>query len=1510
MSFIVSDPTYQLHRKGGPTIHYEPAHDVVLNGVRYRGYVNQNGEWYIQTLNLTTKVVQAAAGKDEYATAWSQRDTLTYRAHDERFRPTVLITDTEQGGQQESTPPPPPPPPDSGNDGTPEVPPPPVVTQNQAPVVNAGADQAINLPNNVSLVGLATDDGLPKFGDLDITWSNVSKPRGSRVAFGNNKLLVTAASFDYAASRLFQGGSRDERIDFGDPAALRDLFLGTVTIMFDVNITAIDGVFRRLLCKEAVPISKGWDLSVVNDGSPTIHLSNFFSGNSVGDGAEWSWPAPATGAFVTLCLTYDGSSAGNVPTLKINGTAQARTQITAPSGTAVGDSGCNFLIGNRPGSDRTLSALMCNLRIWNTILSSGDQATERLTPGSITSGLIFSDDLSVTPDTDSVGALAATITGTAESKLQPSYILNPSGNTGAYVFRLSAYDGEFTTHDDVTITVSPPVVVIPQVATPTISPNGGSFTGTQQVTLACATPSAAIYYTIDGTNPTASSSLYSAPFTISASATIKAIGILANYTDSAIASAAFSLNVPPPPPPMQTAAPTITPNGSNFIGSQQVTLACGTAGSSIRYTTDGSTPGAGSTLYTGAITLSATTTLKAIGITSGFTNSDITTAVFTRVNVAPVVNAGPDQSITLPTSSVTMAGTASDDGLPNPPGTLTKTWSQVSGPNTATITNASSLTTTITGLIAGTYVFRLSGYDGALTSTDDMTVTVNATVGSVIATVTQTIQNPPAVDFPNGGEDGENVWFPVTQVTSVDALRFKVAGVITAAQFTGIARWPDNSWKIVNVKAILPAGATASTVEVLSSTSSQAASGLAAATAPGDVEIVRKSTGVTYKARVADFTVTNVEDGPVARVDRLDCNLTTDAAATYGMKMRLWITRYVGTNYTFVSPNLYDQNQEDSSGFNYTVNEISSWLIRALNSNNGQAYTFGGASGTHTGTVSGTHQLLQTGKHRFRFGGSEDPTFAYSGVGTGTRAPGWAECNGLGVIVKGFSEFFPKAITINQTAILVELHPQAATDAVDASYTLANGYWVESQALLFNGAGGSKTHRILFTAGSTSSLQATFQTPPRAVMSAAYMSTTKVMATSLRVGSTNNYDANLFSALYTRPFTNEEGGYAVRYGDRHRGNRVHGMNQFFISGSAYRPSWYNGSHVGESSFFIQWMRTLDERWRSVAELGTRHFMDTNVNHGVRSPNYWGVSLPTGGEIYQQAHDTDEERNRNMYDSHSHVSGLSEYVMLTGNRKAREVLVMIGNWLVQWAQNTGRLNNTGGPSLGEAERNWAWPLESMNKVYRATGDITYHNACVGYVKSLISSWRVVRNHTRGGTVIGTFNSANGTGYWNMVSTTDNNPSGWNGPAAWFGGALVGAIIQTLINDLPYGLLDRPTVLDMCMQCTNTYYKFGWIASDYNFAYSEKHFSDALGGSTSWTRFTTNHTMFPPAYLSPLISLMPHPEWYDTSSHWASDARGWRNYNITDANIGNNGVFGFYGYEMLWPAENFNALYALG
>jgi hypothetical protein len=94
-------------------------------------------------------------------------------------------------------------------------------------------------------------------------------------------------------------------------------------------------------------------------------------------------------------------------------------------------------------------------------------------------------------------------------------------------------------------------------------------------------------------------------------------------------------------------------------------------------------------------------------------------------NQAPVVNAGVDKTVTLP-ASVSLSGSVTDDGVAPGSTTPTAAWTPVSGPGTVTFTPANAATTSAAFSVAGTYVLRLTGSDGVLSTTDDVNVTVNA----------------------------------------------------------------------------------------------------------------------------------------------------------------------------------------------------------------------------------------------------------------------------------------------------------------------------------------------------------------------------------------------------------------------------------------------------------------------------------------------------------------------------------------------------------------------------------------------------------------------------------------------------------------------------------------------------------------------------------------------------------------------------------------------------------------
>jgi hypothetical protein len=98
-------------------------------------------------------------------------------------------------------------------------------------------------------------------------------------------------------------------------------------------------------------------------------------------------------------------------------------------------------------------------------------------------------------------------------------------------------------------------------------------------------------------------------------------------------------------------------------------------------------------------------------------------ATISPLNQAPVVNAGPDQTVTMGTPA-DLAGSASDDGLPDPPGLLAVQWSKVNGPGDVAFGNARIARTIVLFTAPGVYVLRLTAADGQDSITDDVAITV------------------------------------------------------------------------------------------------------------------------------------------------------------------------------------------------------------------------------------------------------------------------------------------------------------------------------------------------------------------------------------------------------------------------------------------------------------------------------------------------------------------------------------------------------------------------------------------------------------------------------------------------------------------------------------------------------------------------------------------------------------------------------------------------------------------
>lgn len=216
------------------------------------------------------------------------------------------------------------------------------------------------------------------------------------------------------------------------------------------------------------------------------------------------------------------------------------------------------------------------------------------------------------------------------------------------------------------------------------------------------------------------------------------------FANSVPDTAVVSVPLPVNRPPVAVDDAVSTPAGSAVTINVLANDTDPDAGSSLSIA-NFTQPGTGGTVaaiagglrFTPAAGFSGVTTFSYVVSDGALTASaTVTVTVVGAANAPPVVNAGDDRNITLSytgaVASTTLAGTINDDGLPAP-AHLTSVWSQMTGPAVATIGNATSTSTPVYLPATGSYVFRLTANDGAVTASDDVVIVVSAATNTAPA---------------------------------------------------------------------------------------------------------------------------------------------------------------------------------------------------------------------------------------------------------------------------------------------------------------------------------------------------------------------------------------------------------------------------------------------------------------------------------------------------------------------------------------------------------------------------------------------------------------------------------------------------------------------------------------------------------------------------------------------------------------------------------------------------------
>ncbi len=195
----------------------------------------------------------------------------------------------------------------------------------------------------------------------------------------------------------------------------------------------------------------------------------------------------------------------------------------------------------------------------------------------------------------------------------------------------------------------PGKVVAPVITT------SGSAASEMTVSITTETEGASIYYSIDGSTPSARSIKYIEPFSVTESLTVKAIAVHPSLFNSNVTSESIVMNA---------ATPSVSIAEGTYSNTQTVSLSCTTAGASIRYTLDGSTPNSESTLYSTPITVDHSLILKAIAYKDGYEPSDILAVQYVMESANPTFSVNSGIIVESQTSDVTIRYTT-DGTIPS-----------------------------------------------------------------------------------------------------------------------------------------------------------------------------------------------------------------------------------------------------------------------------------------------------------------------------------------------------------------------------------------------------------------------------------------------------------------------------------------------------------------------------------------------------------------------------------------------------------------------------------------------------------------------------------------------------------------------------------------------------------------------------------------------------------------------------------------------------------------------------
>ncbi len=334
----------------------------------------------------------------------------------------------------------------------------------------------------------------------------------------------------------------------------------------------------------------------------------------------------AAPVFSPQAATYSAEIDVAISTSTAAATIRYTTDGSAPTETA----GTVYAGPVHVAADLTLKAVAYRTGWTTSAVTSGDYVIAPLVAAPVFSPpageYLTAQDVVLATATDGA-SIRYTTDGSTPTAANGTLNAGPVHVASSLVLKAAAFRDGWTASP----VTSGEYLIGPLAEAPAFAPPPGEYEAAQDVAMSTATAGASIRYTTDGSTPTETAgTLYAGPVHLAASATLKAVAFGTGLRTSAVAAGAYTIG-------FFVLAPEFTPGPGTYQEPQDVAIATATAGATIRYTLDGSTPTeTAGTLYTGAVRLAESATLKAVAYRAGWTTSPVATGQY---EIGPAVAA-------------------------------------------------------------------------------------------------------------------------------------------------------------------------------------------------------------------------------------------------------------------------------------------------------------------------------------------------------------------------------------------------------------------------------------------------------------------------------------------------------------------------------------------------------------------------------------------------------------------------------------------------------------------------------------------------------------------------------------------------------------------------------------------------------------------------------------------------------------------------------------------------------